>query len=93
MGNLFGLTDTSGVTNILIADNEGDGINEPRPLIVFYCQDLETTERVFESAKKSLSEIARFISMPSEDDCNLIKLDNTVMVGHGEMIERARTLF
>ena len=94
MANLFGLDESkmSGVTNILIAE-AGDGSADPRPLIIFYCSSVNATNTVFDSAKGSLNEIAKFIGFNSADECNLMKLDNTVMVGHMDMINMARSYF
>ena len=92
MANLFGLEDMSGVKNVLIAEG-GEDKNTARPLIIFYCTGIEATNKVFESAKGSLGEIAKFIDMKTEEECNLMKLDNCVLVGHAEMIEKARSVF
>lgn len=91
MANLFKLDSTEGVSNILIAD-AGTTVDDAQPLIIFFCDNKETTDRVFSAAKSALNEIADFTNIKAEK-CNLIKADNAVLVGAAEMIELAKDSF
>ena len=66
-----GLSDTNGVENILIAEG-GSGKDDAKPLIIFYCDSLETTDRVFDAVKKSVSVIVKNTGMTSEKECNIM---------------------
>ena len=85
----FEIENDGGITDILIAD-ESKNNSDPRPLIVIYCNSKETTENVYTSARKSLSKISEFIGFGSIEKCKTLKADNTVLIGHAEMIELAK---
>ena len=92
MANLIKLESTEGVYNIIIAD-AGTTAADSKPLIIFFCDSKDATDRVFNAAKASLDEIVEFTNMSSPDDCNLVKLDNTVLIGDADMIELAKDKF
>ena len=92
LASLFELESTEGIYNILVADG-GTDKDSAMPLIVFFCSSKEVTDRVFEDAKDSLDKIVSVTGLASADDCNLTKADNTVLVGHPEMIKVAKAGF
>ena len=89
MTNLINLEDSEGIVNILIAEGGKDKATA-KPLIIYFCSSKEATDKVFDAAKASLADIAKFTSMASETDCNLQKTDNCVIMGHAEMIKIAK---
>jgi hypothetical protein len=92
LANLFELDNIEGVHHILIADG-GTNKDTAKPLIVFFCSSKEVTDRVFNDAKDSIEKFVSVTGLASAEDCNLTKVDNTVIVGHPEMIKIAKAGF
>ena len=92
LANLFELDSTEGVYNILIVDGGADK-DTAKPLIVFFCSSKAVTDRVFEDVKDSLDTFVSVTGLASVEDCNLTKVDNTVIVGHPDMIKIAKAGF
>ena len=90
MIDLIKLEDGSGITDIIIADG-GNDTKGPKPLIIFYCDSKETSEKVFDSAKSSLDDVAKYTKMRSPENCNIITADNSVIIGDPDMIKLAKS--
>lgn len=86
--NLFEIKDTSLVDSVIIAEG-GTDKETAKPIIILFCTSKASANTVYDVARKTVKSVSEFIGI-KVDDCQIVRIENAVLVGIAEMIEAAK---
>lgn len=87
--NLFEIKNTALVDSVIIAEG-GTNESTAKPIIILFCASKTSAKTVYDAARKTIKSVSEFIGIKNPDDCQVVRIGDTVLVGNNEMIEAAK---